>query len=126
MAGVVKKKNAVAIGRPQLAGISNSLFVCGIPEGVQRERAGLPLQDWHLLSRRSFVCVRNHIRTRRPNAVQPTRTLSDFRLQPDSMLIRALLRTEALESSTMAHEAELSIAVGAMVIHSFLPNGVWA
>jgi hypothetical protein len=39
-------------------------------------------------------------------------------------VIHALLRTKAFEPSTLPHKSELAIAVSAMVIHGFLPNGV--
>jgi hypothetical protein len=37
-------------------------------------------------------------------------------------VINALLRTEALERSTMPYQAELAMAVSAMIFHSFLPE----
>jgi hypothetical protein len=39
-------------------------------------------------------------------------------------VINARLRTEALERSTMPHQAELAMAVSAMIFHNPSPNGI--
>src|SRR5262249_58064737 len=76
-----------------------------------------------LLSRRSFAGVRDDVQTGRPKTVQPALALADFGSKPRSVMIYAGLRTEALEPATMPYQAELAMAVSAMIFHSLLP--VW-
>ena len=74
------------------------------------------------LSRRSFAGVRDDVQTGRPKTVRPALALADFGSKPGPVVINTLLRTEALERSTMPYQAELAMAVSAMIFHSFLPE----
>ncbi len=76
------------------------------------------------LGGRAFVGVGDHAQAGRPKAVQPALALVDLGLQPDRVVIHALLRAKAFERSTVPHQAELAVAVSAMVFHGFLPAGV--
>ena len=70
----------------------------------------------------SLTGVRNDAQARRPNAIRPTLALADFGTQPGLVLFNTLLRTKTLERSTVPHQPELAVAVGAVVLHSFLPE----
>jgi hypothetical protein len=61
--------------------------------------------------------------TGRPNTVEPALALADLGLQPGLVAINAPLRAKALECSTLPHEAELAMAVGATIVHGFPSNG---
>src|SRR5262249_57342762 len=72
--------------------------------------------------RGSFAGIRNDAQARRPNAVRPALALADLGAQPGLVLINALLRAKAFERSTVPHQAELAVAVRAVVLHGFLPE----
>jgi hypothetical protein len=74
------------------------------------------------LSGRSFAGVGDDPQTGRPNTVEPALALPDLCPQPSLVAISASLRTKALECSTLPHEAELAMAVGATIVHGFLPK----
>src|SRR5262249_8651720 len=76
-----------------------------------------------LLSGRSFARVRDDVQTGGPKTIRPALALADFGSKPSAVLINARLRTEALERSTMPHQAELAMAISAMIFHSLLPEG---
>ena len=70
----------------------------------------------------SFAGVRNDAQARRPNAIRPALALADFGTQPGLALFNAFLRAKTLERSTVPHQAELAMAVSAMILHSLLPE----
>ena len=66
--------------------------------------------------------VRNNAQARRPNAIRPALALADFGMQPGLVLFNTFLRAKTLERSTVPHQPELAVAVGAVVLHGFLPE----
>src|SRR5262249_35745355 len=75
-----------------------------------------------LLSGRSFAGVRDDVQTARPKTIRPARALADFASRPSAVVVNARLGTEALERSTMPHQAELAMTISAMIFHSLLPE----
>jgi|SRR5262245_2906375 len=75
-----------------------------------------------LLSGRSFAGVRDDVQTGRPKTIRPALALADFASKPSAIVINARLRTEALERSTMPHQAELAMAISAMIFHGLFPK----
>jgi hypothetical protein len=57
---------------------------------------------------------------RRPKIIQPALALANFGEQPRFVVINAFLRTKALERSPMPHQAELAMAVSAVIFHNLL------
>ena len=55
---------------------------------------------------------------RRPKIIQPALALANFGAQPGFVVINAFLRTKALERSPMPHQAELAMAVSAVIFHN--------
>src|SRR5262245_39954798 len=76
-----------------------------------------------LLSGRSFAGVRDDVQTGRPKTIRPALALADFASKPSAVVINARLRTEALERSTMPHQAELAMAISAMIFHGLAREG---
>ena len=57
---------------------------------------------------------------RRPKIIQPALAIAHFGAQPGFVVIKAFLRTKAVERSPMPHQAELAMAAGAVIFHNFL------
>jgi len=65
-------------------------------------------------------CVRDDAQTGRPNTIRPALALANIGAQPGFVVINAFLRTKALERSPVPHQAELPMAVSAVIFHNFL------
>src|SRR5262249_185887 len=76
------------------------------------------------LGRRLLADVGNHAETGRPKTVRPALPLADFAPHPTPIVIHACAGAKALERATVPHQAELAVAVRAVVLHSLLPNRV--
>ena len=110
--------------RPRLRALSHILFSKLFAEMTRSVRALVCARDSRsLLSGRSFAGVRDDVQTGRPKTIRPALALADFASKPSAVVINARLRTEALERSTMPHQAELAMAISAMIFHSLLPEG---
>src|SRR5262245_4815680 len=66
--------------------------------------------------------VRDDAQTRRPKTIRPALALANIGAQPGFVVINAFLRTKALERSPVPHQAELPMAVSAVIFHNFLSN----
>ena len=77
-------------------------------------------------SRRWFLLwtqrVRDDAQTGQPKTIRPALSLANIGAQPGFVVINAFLRTKALEHSPMPHQAELPMAVSAVIFHNFLSN----
>jgi len=60
---------------------------------------------------------------RRPKIIQPALALANFGAQPGFVVIDTFLRTKAIERSPTPHQAELAMAVSAVIFHNFLFEG---
>jgi len=52
--------------------------------------------------------------------IQPALALANIGAQPGFVVFNAFPRTKALERSPVPHEAELAMAVSALIFHNFL------
>src|SRR6478672_10731626 len=91
---------------------------------ASRCRCGLSANDAILLGRRPLATVRNHAETGRPKAIRPTLALTNLGADPRLIVIDAFPGAKTLERATVPHQAELAVAVRAVVLHSLLPNRV--
>jgi len=66
--------------------------------------------------------VRDDAQTGRPKTIRPALALANIGAQPGFVVINAFLRTKALERSPVPHQAELPMAVSAVIFHNFLSN----
>src|SRR5262245_34015862 len=64
--------------------------------------------------------VRDDAQTGRPKTIRPALALANIGAQPGFVVINAFPRTKALESSPVLHQAELPMAVSAVIFHNFL------
>jgi hypothetical protein len=64
--------------------------------------------------------VRDDAQTGRPKTIRPALALANIGAQPGFVVINAFLRTKALKRSPVPHEAELAMAVSAVIFHNFL------
>jgi len=75
-------------------------------------------------SRRWFLLwtqrVRDDAQTGQPKTIRPALSLANIGAQPGFVVINAFLRTKALERSPVLHQAELPMAVSAVIFHNFL------
>ena len=75
-------------------------------------------------SRRWFLLwtqrVRDDAQTGQPKTIRPALSLANIGAQPGFVVINAFLRTKALERSPVPHQAELAMAVSAVISHNFL------
>src|ERR1700751_559999 len=91
---------------------------------ASRCRSGLSANDAILLGGRPLTSVRNHAETGRPKAIRPTLALTNLGADPSLIVIDAFPGAKALERASVPHQAELAVAVRAVVLHSLLPNRV--
>jgi hypothetical protein len=64
--------------------------------------------------------VRDDGQTGRPKTIRPALALANIGAQPGFVVVNAFLRTKALKRSPVPHEAELAMAVSAVIFHNFL------
>src|SRR5262249_6294998 len=64
--------------------------------------------------------VRDDAQTGQPKTIRPALSLANIGAQPGFVVINAFLRTKALKRSPVPHEAELAMAVSAVIFHNFL------
>jgi hypothetical protein len=64
--------------------------------------------------------VRDDAQTGRPKTIRPALAVANIGAQPGFVVINAFLRTKALKRSPVPHEAELAMAVSAVIFHNFL------
>jgi hypothetical protein len=64
--------------------------------------------------------VRDDAQTGRPKTIRPALAVANIGAQPGFVVINAFLRTKALKRSPVPHEAELAMAVTAVIFHNFL------
>jgi len=70
--------------------------------------------------------VRDDAQTGRPKTIRPALALANIGAQPGFVVINAFLRTKALKRSPVPHEAELAMAVSAVIFHDFLSESAAA
>jgi len=85
---------------------------------VKAREAAAKTKSW-----RGFLLWAQRVRDdRRPKTIRPALALANIDPQPDFVVINAFLRTKALERSPVPHQAELPMAVSAVIFHNFLSN----
>jgi len=86
---------------------------------VKAREAALKTKSWRwflLWAQR----VRDDAQTGRPKTIRPALALANIGAQPGFVVINAFLRTKTLERSPVPHQAELAMAVSAVIFHNFL------
>ena len=64
--------------------------------------------------------VGDDAQTGRPKTIRPALALANIGAQPGFVVVNAFLRTKALERSPMPRQAELAMAVSAVIFHNYL------
>src|SRR5262249_26100695 len=72
------------------------------------------------LGRRPLADVGNYTQSGRPKTIRPALALADLIAQPSPVVIDAFLGAKALERAAVPHQAELAVAVRAVVLHCLL------
>src|SRR5262249_29844087 len=91
---------------------------CPFPSSAQSAARFLLREQPRSARNAKLTIFRQRKGRRRPKIIQPALALANFGAQPGFVVINAFLRTKALERSPMPNQAELAIAVSAVIFHN--------
>src|SRR5262249_24571935 len=95
---------------------------CPFPSSAQSAARFLLREQPRSARNAKLTIFRQRKGRRRPKIIQPALALANFGAQPGFVVINAFLRTKALERSPMPYQAELAMAVSAVIFHNLLSD----